>query len=651
MADIKENTTYGSNNAPETVAPKINYSSMIGEMMAKRGFWKPGGEEAAYKEASISSLKPEFAGKPTGSQLLPLAPGIDKTAPIALPSDYSGFMPPVKIKGTQLDWTTPVNPVIRNVPGPVPGQIIQDKGQPGIPKSKLGYDKELRDAILDGRPSWMYQIDHIMPRALGGADTIANKELLSIPQHQKKTLAQSVPYTLFSNGDITLGQARTMAMQWKDKDVSIIDAQSDKNGLLPIDIARSAAKKWDEVKKPTLREIIGEIPGAAKNFGKGWLPDPAREFGKGLVSGYTLGFVPYEQGEDQQWDSMVAGISGNVIGGLLAFETGGFLVGGALRGAGLVGAGAKAVKSTGSVMLGRAGVTGKVSAVLQKDAAKAVADAGLGVAEEAAVVGKVSKNAKKAITSLNGADPGKVSYMRRMLSKPVAQAALKGGGGFVLFGEAQRLVQHKFNPDIISGKAEATSQKHPFESILGDMLVGTVAGIMPPNIRGAVASGFLPATISLMEDSDDITGALTNGLLFAGLHMAGAKVKKDALKQYMVQYENLALQSSYHSLRYYVGNELPATKPGEVPDITKLKPGDISNVLNKALEVLNIRKFIGRNPDGTMAKDGMSDGTYARERKMLKFSAEMLIRQKLTPEMRAQADLDFMLSVTQNAKE
>ena len=233
-------------------------------------------------------------GVPTGTQFLP--PTGDINAPIPIPSDYGSFAEPMSFTegGEKLSWGTPTSPVIKNISGDVPGQYVEDIADPNLlVKTVRGKNSMADAAIRNYRSSTMYQIDHIMPLNLGGADTLANRQYLTYDQNDAKTKAQSIPYTLYAYGDISLPEARAMAMRWKDRDLTDIPQPnevglvSDVSGKSGIEIAREVAERWKQPKKETLKEKIGKIPEMAKDFGEGWLPDPVREFVKGVASGLS----------------------------------------------------------------------------------------------------------------------------------------------------------------------------------------------------------------------------------------------------------------------------------------------------------------------------------------------------------------------------
>ena len=217
------------------------------------------------KQAGIfqyGNLVNKGMGIPTQTSFMP--PLGDPRTPIPIPSDYGTFMSPMSFDtgGQKLSWGTPVSPVIRNLSGDAQGQYIQDTSNPELlVKTNRGSNPLADRAIRDGRPGFMYQIDHIMPLELGGADTLANRQLLTSDQNDQKTRAQAIPYTLYAPGDISISEARSMAMQWKDRDLTDVPQPnsigfvSDTSGKTGIEIARETAKRWTQPKTPTLIPI------------------------------------------------------------------------------------------------------------------------------------------------------------------------------------------------------------------------------------------------------------------------------------------------------------------------------------------------------------------------------------------------------------
>ena len=222
MANIPQNDTYqnasgtqvssgGFNYSPKTTyrnigsklpsssfnySPKTSYQN-LGKFPAAPTPAPGSFEEYQAKQAGIlqyGNLLNNGMGVPTGTQFLP--PTGDINAPIPIPSDYGSFAEPMSFTegGEKLSWGTPTSPVIKNISGDVPGQYVEDIADPNLlVKTVRGKNSMADAAIRNYRSSTMYQIDHIMPLNLGGADTLANRQYLTYDQNDAKTKAQSIP--------------------------------------------------------------------------------------------------------------------------------------------------------------------------------------------------------------------------------------------------------------------------------------------------------------------------------------------------------------------------------------------------------------------------------------------------------------------------
>lgn len=634
MANLPENTTYGGSpgttpapigakySAPRTgsiptsapgfkYTPSSTYRNLANlkasgaSPFAPSSNALPGTQEYEdQKQAGIlqyGKLLNEGLGIPTQMQFLPPLGDINQT--ISIPKDYGTFAEPMTIDsdGQKLSWGTPSNPVIKNIAGDVPGQYVEDVSDPNLLVKTVRGSNSLADqAIRNNRPGFMYQIDHIMPLALGGADTLANRQLLTAEQNDAKTRAQAIPYTLYAYGQISLNEARAMAMKWKDRDVTDIP-QPNSVGLIPgmngksgLEIAKDVAYRWTQPKKETLKEKIGKIPEAMKNLGEGYLPDPVREFIKGAAAGFTLGFLPYEQDDNEGVGSKVAGIAGMAAGGLASFILGGMLIDGALA-------------------LGGA-ARGSIAAYRGLAAAKA-AQAGFAGAETAIEAAQVAKGVKTAATTfktLNKA-PG---YLKNILTAENVARAGKLGATSVLVGQGSQFVENKFNPYTLSGKGLETDEGigGTIGNMFRDLSLGVATGVMPPTLKGTAYATMLPLTISFISDPDDPTTALTNGVIFGAMHAIGTARKpgyndvkmfggKPFENPVIKSFEETANKAAYVSLSHYAPEILPELKAGEVVPAASKLPDIVQQAKDTAIKNIWTRFLVGKNmSEGTKAK-------------------------------------------------
>jgi hypothetical protein len=615
------------------------------------------------------------------SETPPLSPFLTPRIPQQVPSDYPGFRPAGEVPGTSYKWVTPTEPIIRNLTyGDAPGQYVVDVSQPGAlvktisdrDKTEIRKKKDsiLKQSLLKGRPSFLYQVDHVMPLGLGGADVAANLQVLNIDQHDKKTRAQAIPYTLYSHGDISLGAARTMAMQWIDRDLSGI-GQPDENGLIPIDQARGASTAWGKGPKTTLRDIIGSIPEAAKTFGKGVLPDPIREFMKGTASGATMGFVPYEQGDDQPDAFKYFGLAGVLAGGIGSFMLGGAIVGGVLRAGGIATSTVLALRGRAAVEASRFGFgtaktatqAGKIavryiksptdvavktqryrdlvsSPSLLRRAISPVTKAG----RERAYLRRTAATPMATFATMNRLPP----YLQKLLTRQNVTYAAKLGAINAAIGGGSRFVAGEFNPEVISGRAPSTPADFQIIKIFGDLAVGSVSGIASPTLRGAAAAIMLPAGISFIADPENPVEALTSGVVFGALHFTSVGPKKAQIKKIMADFEETANQMSHASLSYYAGKGSKNFRPlkeGEAVPASSHNFDVITDAVMRAKENVNMRVMFNRNPDGTINAQSMSFKEGLIEKKRIMAAGHQLWKGGLTRKLREKADIDGLLSV------
>lgn len=610
MADIPTNEQYQTTGSTPLVTPKFRYTPSTtylnlaqirasGDPFAPAPPAFPGTlQEEQAQQAAISqygNLVNNGMGIPTQQPFLP--PLGDTRSPIPLPFNYGEFAPPMTIDsgGEKLTWGTPTTPMIRNIGGDTTGQYVEDTTDRNLlVKTQRDDMPVVKTAMRNGRPGFMYQVDHIMPLALGGADTLANRQLLTSDQNDKKTKAQAIPYTLYAYGDLSLSEARAMAMQWKNRDLTDVPQPngvglvSDTRGKTGIEIARDVAKRWAKPKIPTAKDVIGGIPQAAKDLGKGFLPDSVREFVKGVGSGVTFGFIPYEQGEDESQAAWLSGKAGQLVGGIGSFMLGGALIRGAL----LVG------KLAGGTISAYRGV-----------ATAEAAKAGFQVAEAA----KVAETTFKTLNTVPG-------YAKTLLTPENVRRAGKFGAMSVLAGQASQFVQNKFNPGTLSDTAyevDAGVTQTAGRMFL-DLSVGVAGGVMPNTIKGSAGAVMLPLSLSYWANPDDPMGALTDGVVFGALHVAGAikspgynNVQMLGGKPYsspvMKSFEDTVNKASYASLSHYAPDVMPVLKPGEMIPASAHNPQTVQTAKDTAIENVWKRFFFGKEVAPAVQQKTLSD--------------------------------------------
>jgi hypothetical protein len=598
MANIPQNESYSNTNTTPLkttgsfkYAPRTTYKNLTKFAPAPTPVVGTPEYEMAKRVGifQYGKLLNEGLGVPTQTQFLP--PTGDIQTPIPIPSGYGAFAEPMTIEedGAKLSWGTPTSPVIKNISGDTGGQYVEDVTNPNLlVKTIRGSNSLSKQSMLNGRPSFMYQDDHIMPLSLGGADTLANRELLTPSQNFQKTTVQAIPYTLYAYGDISLTEAREMAMQWKNRDITDIPPPndvglvSDTDGKTGIEIAREVKQRWTQPKKETLKEKIGKIPQMAKDFGEGWLPDPVREFIKGTASGFTLGFVPYEQDEDETAGSWLAGKAGQLAGSVASFMTGSALLSGISKGSLMALRGATALRA---------------------------AKTGLGTAEvvgEGVALAKGLKTAETTFKTLNKV-PG---YIQKIFKDPIRLANVgKMAATSALVGQGSRLVGNTFNPYVLSDQTYETDQGG-ITSIAGniftDLAMGAAYGIAPPTLKGVAYATALPTTMGLLLNPDDPMSAITDGVMFGALHAYGSRknsnfndIKALGGKSYKspvdIAFEDTVNKVAYESLGYYAPDILPTLKPGGKVPTTAHSAETVQQAKDKAITNIWKRFFYGKD--------------------------------------------------------
>lgn len=487
-------------------------------------------------------------GVPSGMQITSPNSMSDRTP---IPADYSNFAKTGSFSkdGINIAWQTPVSPVIRNQPGDVNGQYIEDTANPdALIKTERTPNSLLDRAIRAGRPGVDWQIDHIVPLALGGADTLQNRQLLSDIENDQKTKAQSVAYTLFAYGKLSQRDARNMAARWKDIDTSDIP-EPDKYGMVPaeegglfshlpwvkqrtaLEVAQDAQKKWTEPKKVTVMDVIKGIPAAipegAKNFGEGWLPDPIREFVKGVASGGTLGFLPHEYTPEEGALSKITGTAGEILGSLAPWSRVAAFIKIPMAAVGLRKAYVygNLAKEAPSFFKFFNPLTKEATAL--RAAAKPLYEKHLletaSVGGNAFVKGTImGKPAAEVAADMIGTFKSTVppSILRRFFADPSLreQTAIFSLAS-VAVGIASRTIATKLSPQILAGEEMAQDEKDTLKNIMKDLVFGAIPGAQSNTLKGTIYAASLPATLSWLSDPDNPLDALVNGAVFGAMHL------------------------------------------------------------------------------------------------------------------------------------
>ena len=621
MANLNENTQYNANGTQSNIA---NLSNIMKGLQNK----STTSSADTVKSAITSHFNPALAAsifspgaktvRPTNDGAFPLGKPIGqqveglKNEPIPgyeqfLETDPAGKWVAPSSSATLRNWPTSLGG----------GQYVTDPTQPGklIKSQRVLWDENQnpggKKAVLGKKDSRFFQVDHIVPLWIGGADTAANSEILDVTTHERKTAVQSVPLTLLANGKIDLNQAKIMALTWKDKDTRGLPS-ADENGYVPLDVAEKFKQKWEnDISHPSMWKYFGEsFKENMANFGEGWLPDPIREFGKGLVGGGTAGIVPGTQAsEDSGTIGTVANMAGNIVG--------------TITGLGLL------TKGVVKVLGGTKAVLGIKNAVTIAD--EATKSAGL-----VTDIGKVAKSASKA----------RVETLSKMA---------KSAGLLSLWGQIGVTGRE------VTGQEDAEFKTH-VKQFMTDVAFGSLLGSAGQTMKGYATVGLGTTSISLMGGADIVT-AVQDGALMTALH--GLAYKKGIVDPKVRIGNEEAYKMAATTFNQYVGPEFNTIKRGQpvptvltfdAPKIEKIKtdykaahPNDtrFDNVSDTggAVQILGRTaksNFLDtvKKSDGTISQDQIS-----KEMKRITVAENQLYNQTLEPVARQNKEWQDLLSM------
>lgn len=558
----------------------------------------------------------------------------DTTKTQSLPEGYNQFVP----ADQNANWNNPSDQTVaRNWPTELGGgQYLTDSTQPGamIKSSRAIMDYKLnpgaKQKILGKLSPQLYQVDHIVPLWVGGADTLQNLEIFDNITHANKTAVQSVPLTLLANGKIDLNQAKLMALSWKDKDGKGIPTP-DNSGYIPLNVAEKYAQKWDNDLKPRLKDFAGSFaenmsglfsPKMLANLGetlgiKSKTPiselsstgiPVLSEFGKGLVGG--TGMVPNTEASPE---SGLLGKVSNFAGNLITTITGIGLMGKVAAGVGLFGAAEKAATVP---FLRYAGT-------------------GINALDKVIGVGSVAKTATQEIVA---------KQMTNYLSTAIKSAGVDIGN-LSNFGKWSGVGTSMYRNSVAMtlwgqlglGVREVTGQENfEFQNHLKQAAVDTIYGSLlgsagrfgkgGQSVGGYTWVGGATTAWSLIQGAD-IQTAVQDGIIMTALHGMGYKKGIIDPKSRMANDE--AFKESLATAYMYDGkNYSLQTKGISVPEIYTLTPEKIADLNKQQVE------FIKKYPDNPVTKNmvgeikNTTDALYFSEQKALQDVIDATVNSK-----------------------
>jgi len=399
-----------------------------------------------------------------------------------------------------------------------------------------------KNILLGGRSSSLYQVDHIYPIWLEGSDTLENKQVLNIFDHDKKTKVGEVARALYTAGKISKNEATALSLNWQDKDVAGVNLDQketikDKFGneqiILPTKIAEEYKKKWETVTPTGIKDAITGIPEAFKKTWTSFKADAAKSldiimppmtsaFTKGVLSGMTFGYfdlpaaAPKPGTVEAQWEktaNSVANVTGHVAGAIASFK--------AVEG--LLLNGFKYVASARKIPLVTSGAT-KLAKIMEYEskpalAAKYVQPKGTSTA--------VPIIAKMLAPGLKGY--GKTAAKNALIFNTVGQLSKQDEEG----SRARRVFTDTSMALSLSG--------------------------LPMSVKGAFGAAFAGMMIEYIN-SGDVDNALLSGAIMGGLH--GVGVATQAKGSIATDAEKIATDSVLGQRNLWLGRaKIRATEP------------------------------------------------------------------------------------------
>ena len=393
------------------------------------------------------------------------------------------------------------------------GQIIKDLDDPDkfikSPRPKYNSQESIiiKDIFRGGLSADHFEVDHIMPLALGGPDTLANRQLLPKHEHDQKTKVGAVVQALYFDNKMDKGEARALVANWKNKNVD--DIILDEYGAVDTEIALKKIEDWKKVKEIDAGDwwdAAKEVPGdfvdyLGETVDKIMPENPLGELGKGFVNSLALGYASaptaehYEDANDKVM-AMIQRGAGEIAGTALSLYLG----------YGILGRGIQLMLNS-SKLTRIPAIIRKIQALKNTD----VAVKGATGAKEVIDAMKKGKGVKNALSN--------VKYGELIMPRNTAYKAIRDGGVFTIHGQLS--------------KQEEAGLEHRIARIGEDFLWGSFMSALPTTaptgiikkakFDAGVFTGSLTLGAMLGNDAPE---ALSNALLITGMHKFGMKMDK-----------------------------------------------------------------------------------------------------------------------------
>lgn len=232
------------------------------------------------------------------------------------------------------------------------GYYYNDPTDPNkIIKDTRTDDYNLREQERAGLSPDFNQIDHIIPKWLGGADIEANKQRLDLISHQRKTTIDSVLRPLVENGVVNRQDAIKTMSNWNTlgtdgivldpsnaNDITMTNEQARRYGYNPnldandpqnkqarLTFANDIYQQWQKNQPKEqkfdlgkfLRRDAGDL--ITQKIEEVGAPKQVADFTKGFTSGATLDWIKTQANKNADISDVASYMGGNITGSTVAF--------------------------------------------------------------------------------------------------------------------------------------------------------------------------------------------------------------------------------------------------------------------------------------------------------------------------------------------
>ncbi len=603
MANLPSNTSYSSS----TATPKLNVSSINATRIANLKKLLPSPQQPVeaqvqnplgnYNLFALSQQgEPEVVNETLAGQVIsPVAKtGNELVSAFNARRISEGLAPLTAKKSTTYET---------NLPGftdktklvslaPVPsinrdgGQYFLDPdgGDNQLVTGEYPDNPQARAVLLGGLAPNLFQVEHVIPRWAGGADTLENKMVMPTVEHEKKTRIQSVPYTAFyysylaskdpstldaqqqanlsqltpaqlayfrdPNSKLTRGMARSEALDWKTRSAAGITSYDDNTGLVSPQEAIDTLNQWHAVPKVTIGSVLNEIPKAINQLsgfarqgmeeGLGAFPvvgAAAKGFILGGLNALSFGYAKkvapsfFEKPKEtapattldkiNDWAEGIGELTGSVGGSIAAFSG----MAGAVKGLGYVaGIGAK-----GATFAERVSTIPAVGKLVSRIGTEATVGTNfLKMKNVNTVTKELAKELSVATKTIGPVTEASIPKAMAMFTKEGKIMVDSGLLKKTTVLETTGRIAKSIGLFTLFGQLQQSddrSAEATMKRIGIDTLFGALLGTQTQTIRGYLKTFGAVTTITAI-DTGDAKEAFKQGLIMTGLHGLGYPASK-----------------------------------------------------------------------------------------------------------------------------